>query len=327
MYHNFIIKKDTNALKKQRNKVCFTGKKHPCCKKQKHAIHTGMMVNQDEPGFPQAVVFNRNTTAHKAGEDIVPDIRYLVFRKCTPAWKIVKDEFTQWDITYITAGSARYTIDDKEYELAAGDLLCLPPGHIRAARTFKDRLMNCFAVNCTLSNLQGKPAKLPFPLISHIGEQEDLIHLFHELTFTWVERQPAYSIKCRALFLLVLHRLFELLIYSVDSSAWDYRIQKVVRHIAKHYPEKLTVGKMAAFLGLNPVYFGTLFKRETGMSMKHYVTRIRIKNAENMLRSGEYKVGEIAERCGYNDTFHFYKQFKLICGFSPSECIPKRNSY
>jgi AraC-like DNA-binding protein len=46
-----------------------------------------------------------------------------------------------------------------------------------------------------------------------------------------------------------------------------------------------------------------------------------------MLRSGEFKVWEIAERCGYNDIFHFYKQFKQICGVSPSSCIPKKIVY
>jgi transcriptional regulator GlxA family with amidase domain len=43
-----------------------------------------------------------------------------------------------------------------------------------------------------------------------------------------------------------------------------------------------------------------------------------------MLSSGEYKVGDIAEACGFTDTSHFYKQFKLVKGFPPSHNLPKK---
>jgi YesN/AraC family two-component response regulator len=42
-----------------------------------------------------------------------------------------------------------------------------------------------------------------------------------------------------------------------------------------------------------------------------------------MLESGAYQVAEVAEYCGYNDVFHFYKHFKRIAGIAPSYYIPK----
>jgi AraC-like DNA-binding protein len=277
--------------------------------------------------LPPKTILPFGSTPKQIDEGIVPDIDYLVFRKCTPSWQIIEDDFPLWDITYVTAGSAQYTVDGKSHELSAGDLLCMPPNHIRSAKTYKDRLMSCFAVNFNLKNLKGERARLPFPLISHIGEREDLVHLFHELVFIWMDRQPLYIIKTRALLLLILHRLFELIILNTNSTAGDYRIQKVTHYIAVHYSEKITVHKMADMIGLNPVYFGALFKRETGMTMNRYLIRTRVRSAENMLRSGEYRVGETALRCGYNDIFHFYKQFKEICGVSPSELIFKKPKY
>jgi two-component system response regulator YesN len=85
--------------------------------------------------------------------------------------------------------------------------------------------------------------------------------------------------------------------------------------------------KMANMVGLSSVYLGALFKKKIGVSMNRYLINVRIKNAENMLRSGNYKVGEVVERCGYGDVFHFYKQFKTVMGISPSECIPKKNDF
>jgi YesN/AraC family two-component response regulator len=182
-------------------------------------------------------------------------------------------------------------------------------------------------VNFRLRDPKGRDIKLPFSLITHIGHREDLIHLFQEFVFTWMERQPGYLIKAHGMFLLILHRIYELLVYNTDSETVDFRIKKVTRYIAAHYAEMLSVKEMAAMTGLNTVYFGALFKQETGLTMSRYLINTRVRNAENMLRSGEYKVGEAAERCGYNDPFHFYKQFKQVCGIAPSECVPKRRDY
>jgi AraC-like DNA-binding protein len=252
-----------------------------------------------------------------------------VFRECTPQWEIKQTVkvFDYWDLTYLTGGRARYTIDGRIYDLNEGDLLCFPPGHTRKARTWPDNPMHCFAVNFSLKNFDGgEPAAIPLPLVSHIGLREDIIQLFNELVFTWVNHQPLYAFKVRALLMLILHRFMETVLYNINTSVNDSRVRKVLRYIAANYPEKITVKEMASLCGLEPVYFGALFKKETGVTLHQYLTRTRIKYAENLLRSGEFRVGEAAERCGYNDIFHFYKHFKRICGMAPSACIPKKEN-
>jgi AraC-like DNA-binding protein len=257
-------------------------------------------------------------------ENIVPGINYLVRRKCTPEWRIKRDTIDFYDITYVTEGSACYTIDGKDYTLNEGDLLCIPPGSMRAAVSLPEKPMHCFAVNFFAYDFTGSPARIPFPLISHIGLRRDLTRHCHELTAAWVEKEPGYLIKTRGVFLLILHILFEHIVYNIDPSNRDYRVKKVCRHIAAHYAEKFSVKKAAEVTGLNPVYFGALFHQQTGFTLHQYIARIRVKNGENMLLSGEYKVAEVAEHCGYSDVFYFYKQFKRILGYAPSTCIPKR---
>ncbi|MCL2600862.1 MAG: AraC family transcriptional regulator, partial [Treponema sp.] len=130
-------------------------------------------------------------------------------------------------------------------------------------------------------------------------------------------------IKCKGLFLQILYRFLELLVYKDRSFAGDFRITKVIRYIAQNYSERLTVKSMADMVSLNPTYFGDLFQRTAGMSFNRYLIQLRVKNAEEMLLSGEYKVGDVAEACGFTDTSHFYKQFKHLKGFPPSQCLPK----
>ncbi|MDR2534554.1 MAG: AraC family transcriptional regulator, partial [Treponema sp.] len=118
-------------------------------------------------------------------------------------------------------------------------------------------------------------------------------------------------------------RFWEVLVPKNEPAVGDYRIKKIIRYIAKQYAKKITLKSMALLAGLNTVYLGALFKKETGGTLKQYVIKTRIKNAENFLRTGEYTVTEAAGLCGYGDIFHFYKQFKAVTGIAPSRCIPK----
>jgi AraC-like DNA-binding protein len=261
-------------------------------------------------------------------EVVFPDIQYITFRKCTPAWRMPEHVLEPWDITYLIQGNAHYRINGTDYHAAAGDLLCLPPGSMRQACTFPDKLMHCFSVDFWLCDLIRKTegggiTQLPFPVLSHIGVKKDLLLLFHNLAEAWLDRQQGHVLKTNGLFLLILHRLFELNIHNIDSTSVDFRINKIKRYIEQHFEEDLPVKKLAAMIKLNDVYFDSLFKQETGVSLHQYLIKVRIRNAENMLRSGEYKVSEAAELCGYSDVLHFSKQFKAVLGFPPSKCIPR----
>jgi AraC-like DNA-binding protein len=256
-------------------------------------------------------------------EHLVPDIDYVIFRKCTPSWRIYQHRLDLCDITYIIEGKAQYIINGNSYSLQSGDLLCLPKGCVRSGITYPDHLMHCFSVNFNLNNYNGEMTSLPFPIVSHVGRQNDIISMFHTLVNTWIEKQPGYIIKTQGLFLLILYRFFELIVFNCDSEEGDYRVKKAINYIAKHYSERLSVKDIADKVGLNSVYFGALFKQSMGLSINRYVIQTRIKNAENLLISGEYKVGEVASHCGFSDVAHFYKLFKELMGFPPSYYIPK----
>lgn len=254
--------------------------------------------------------------------DFIPHIEYLVFRQCTTQWRMYEHTLPSCDLTYVIKGEARYTINGVGYDLSAGDLLCLPTGSVRAGVTYPDRLMHCFSINFQLRNISGGVSQLPFPIVSHVGYKEDIIHLFHELSFVWLNK-PLSRLESRGMFLLILQRFFELIVYNTDISVEDPRIKKAIRYIAAHFSEKIQVKEMASAVKLKPAYFGALFKREAGMKPNEYLIRTRINNARNMLASGEYTVGDVAEACGFVDSAHFYKHFKSLMGFPPSHCIPK----
>jgi len=254
-------------------------------------------------------------------DDLIAEVDYFNHRISTPAWFIEESHIDFVDVTYIVRGKAEYSINSVNYTVTAGDLLCIPKGSLRSAIGFPDDPVECYCVNGRMRLLYGGDIALPFPLVSHIGLYPDIIDLYRELNAEWLSRDAGYGMRVRATWLMILQRYFQLMVYKNDPSNVDNRIKKVLRYVIDHYPDPLTVQSMAELVGLSPWYFGNFFKQETGTSFREYLTSIRLNHAEDMLRSGEYNVSEVAAACGFSNIFYFCKVFKESRGITPSSVI------
>jgi AraC-like DNA-binding protein len=186
--------------------------------------------------------------------------------------------------------------------------------------------MECYSINGKVRNISGEDITLPLPLICNIGLHKDLLSLYSSLSTVWTLKDPGYILRARGLYLMILQRYFQIIIFQKDTSTVDTRIKKVLYYISNHYKEPLTVHKMAKMINLSDMYFGTLFKKETGMSFRNFLTIVRMNRAEEMLYSGEYKIHEISDACGFSDVFYFSRIFKKHRGMSPTDAIKQHKS-
>ena len=60
-----------------------------------------------------------------------------------------------------------------------------------------------------------------------------------------------------------------------------------------------------------------MFRAEYGISVKEYITKIKLENAKRLLSAG-FSVTKTAEMTGYADVFNFSKMYKKHFGESPS---------
>jgi transcriptional regulator GlxA family with amidase domain len=54
------------------------------------------------------------------------------------------------------------------------------------------------------------------------------------------------------------------------------------------------------------------------MSPRQYVTLTRLESAKSLLHSSNYNLTAIAEQLGFNDIYHFSREFKAHAGLSAS---------
>ena len=73
-----------------------------------------------------------------------------------------------------------------------------------------------------------------------------------------------------------------------------------------------------ALLSVSAEHLSRSFKRETGFGFKEYITLLRLKNAEELLKTRKnMSISEIAFLCGFNDSNYFSDKFKRTYGISP----------
>lgn len=96
-------------------------------------------------------------------------------------------------------------------------------------------------------------------------------------------------------------------------------IQDIEEIITKNLDKEISLEKIAAQLYLNPSYLSRLFKENVGKSYTKYVTEKRIERAKELLREQNYKIYEVGELVGYENTKYFNKIFKELVGVTPKE--------
>ncbi len=99
----------------------------------------------------------------------------------------------------------------------------------------------------------------------------------------------------------------------------DRHVGEVIRHMAASSGNGLTVQGVARAVGLSSAQLAYLFRRETGMSVKEYATRIRVEIIKRLLAETDDKLDIIAEQLGFCDAPHLSRVFRRICGCPPGE--------
>ena len=95
-------------------------------------------------------------------------------------------------------------------------------------------------------------------------------------------------------------------------------VSRTVDYLAQHFAEDLTVESIATIIDISSSHLAHLFRSEIGMSVRDYLTRVRVAIAQDLLAHTDEKLESIASRLGFADTSHLAHVFQRITGNPPS---------
>lgn len=105
-----------------------------------------------------------------------------------------------------------------------------------------------------------------------------------------------------------------------QASQYSRTVRDVMSYVAAHCCNvDLDVREIAEWMHLSTAHLGVLFKQETEMTIKQYISDYRIEQAKKLIESEHYKMNEITEMCGYASASYFAKVFKASTDLTPVE--------
>ncbi len=102
-------------------------------------------------------------------------------------------------------------------------------------------------------------------------------------------------------------------------------IRMAIDFIDENYKKKITLEDVSRHIGLSEVYISRLFKKETGKTFLDYINEVKLSSAKQMLDTGKYKVYEVADELGFNNSHYFSTLFKKFTGLTPSEYLQNKH--
>lgn len=234
--------------------------------------------------------------------------------------KLLQHYHEQFEIYYLESGSCNYLVDNKLYAVAAGDVVLIPGGIIHKTSydvtSHKRILLYC------------AEQVLPRAARALVGESEYVYRnpeinkrLFELLKCIEQEyhNPDGFSMEMMQGY---LQMFFVLLCRNrncyINSRTGNMHVERILDFLHENFDGDISLNETAKQYCISPEHLSRIFKKETGLGFSEYLTAIRMRHAEQLLKQGEgASVAEIALRCGYNDSNYFSKTFKAVHGVAP----------
>lgn len=118
-----------------------------------------------------------------------------------------------------------------------------------------------------------------------------------------------------------MEELFHRISLALQASEPDQNdpVEAVCSYIQNHFAQEISLNQLADITHFSPGYISRLFHRRMGVTLRNYISQIRVENASQMLQLSRKGVADIALDCGFRNLSHFYRVFKQHTGITPKE--------
>jgi AraC-like DNA-binding protein len=164
-------------------------------------------------------------------------------------------------------------------------------------------------------------------LVNSAEELDKIHHLMRMIVNEWEAIQGGSSevllYLIRSVFAIIKKNAFQSL--SSSMVLHENLPVSIMNYIHKeiHTPSKLNLIVLSAHFNMAPGHLSSLFKRETGGSIKKYISDYKSKLIENRLKHSDALMKEISNEFGFADMSHFNKFVKKHTGLNPKDIRKK----
>jgi len=229
---------------------------------------------------------------------------------------------------YLASGEMAYRLDDKEFVMKTGELVCINSYVAHSQQSLNDTKYVRLIIDTNFLIRNGlDPAAICYEervCDPRVGE------MFGEMVEEFKRSDFSHNITMNALvlrFVGYMTRQYshertqeESLANKKTADAAYKHIFMAMDHISRNFKNNITLDELSEICGLNKYYFLRIFKRAVGTSPVNYVNKIRCDYAKQMILNGA-NVTEAAFASGFCSAPYFTECFKKYKGCLPSDLI------
>jgi len=252
----------------------------------------------------------------------------------------------EMEFTKVRSGRLCYDIDQVHYELKEGDILLISPDTLHSAHQYADQEACTSSVvfhlrlagietedSCTRRYV--RPIRTGEVRFAPVVSPEDPCYAQLDACFEamWTCREPelAYrELQFKAQVFAFLQCLWQLsACRAVEPPRrtlrmYEDKLKLALAYIQEHYPEPITVAKLAQLCGFSQVHFMNIFKAAIGSTCIEYLVEYRLAIAALHLEETDHSVTRISLDVGFQNISYFNRAFKRQYGMTPSEYRRKK---
>ena len=129
-----------------------------------------------------------------------------------------------------------------------------------------------------------------------------------------------YEMQSLSLIREKLCALTEYICDCVNNNEKNSIVDEIKKYVGDNYANKeLSVNYIANKFNLGASFLSTYFKKNEGVGLLEYITRIRIDAAKDMLKNTDDIMVNIAEKSGFQSERTFFRLFEKYVGISPGK--------
>ncbi|RAV21465.1 helix-turn-helix domain-containing protein [Paenibacillus contaminans] len=221
-------------------------------------------------------------------------------------------------LVMLYTGEMTVTIDGRQLHVLPGHVVLLKPGHEETFAFSRTEETWHRWISIHVSSLSDDTRKTLYELPEYLPLTEEM----NRLTDLMLIMRKHASLDDPAMISLGLAALH---LYPIESERVLLQKEKhpavysALSWIHEHYPEDITLKKLASQVGQSPEHLLRLFKMNVQSTPIHYLWEYRVNQAVALLTSTGLTVSEIAHRCGFKTSHHCARLVKKSTGRTATE--------
>jgi len=95
--------------------------------------------------------------------------------------------------------------------------------------------------------------------------------------------------------------------------------KQIQEYFNEYYMESITLGELSRLLNLSEKQTDRIIKKAYGTGFKQRLSRVRLKNAQELLKNTDLEIRIVAQQSGYQSYNGFYLAFRKQYECTPQE--------